>query len=103
MFERVGVPVVGVVENMSAFTDPVSGLRLELFSSGGGQRLAEEIGAPLLGSVPLQPRMAELADAGQPILVASPDSPAAMSLRSIAEELRRKTAGRSAALPILRN
>jgi ATP-binding protein involved in chromosome partitioning len=103
MFERVGVPVIGVVENMSAFVDTETGHRLELFSSGGGQRLAEEIGAPLLGSVPLQPRMAELADAGQPILVASPDSPAASSLRDIAGELRRKTAGRSAALPILRN
>jgi len=103
MFEKVGVPVVGVVENMSAFVDPETGHRLELFSSGGGQRLAEEIGAPLLGSVPLQPRMAELADAGQPILIASPDSPAATSLRDIAGQLRRKTAGRSAALPILRN
>ena len=49
MFERVGVPVIGVVENMSAFVDPETGRRLELFSSGGGQRLAEEIGAPLLG------------------------------------------------------
>ena len=77
MFERVGVPVIGVVENMSAFTDPETGRRFELFSSGGGQRLAEEIGVPLLGSVPLQPRLAELADAGQPILVANPDSPAA--------------------------
>jgi ATP-binding protein involved in chromosome partitioning len=103
MFERVGVPVIGVVENMSAFVDPETGHRLELFSSGGGQRLAEEIGAPLLGSVPLQPRMAELADAGRPILVASPDSPAAVSLRDIAGTLRRNTAGRSAALPILRN
>jgi ATP-binding protein involved in chromosome partitioning len=64
MFERVGVPVLGVVENMSGYTDPETGRKLELFSSGGGRRLAEEIGAPLLGSVPLQPRLAELADAG---------------------------------------
>jgi ATP-binding protein involved in chromosome partitioning len=103
MFERVGVPVVGVVENMSAFVDPESGRRFELFSSGGGQRLAEEIGVPLLGSVPLQARLAEQADAGRPVLVASPESPAAASLRDIAAELRRLTAGRSAALPILRN
>jgi ATP-binding protein involved in chromosome partitioning len=103
MFERVGVPVIGVVENMGAFTDPDTGRRFELFSSGGGQRLAEEIGAPLLGSVPLQPRLAELADAGQPILIASPDSPAAVSLREIAHQLRQKSAGRGVALPILRN
>ena len=103
MFERVGVPVIGVVENMAAFTDPDTGRRFELFSSGGGQRLAEEIGAPLLGSVPLQPHLAELADAGQPILTASPDSPAALSLRDIAQQLRTKAAGRGVALPILRN
>jgi len=103
MFERVGVPVVGVVENMSAFTDPETGRRFEMFSSGGGQRLADEIGAPLLGSVPLQPRLAEQADAGQPVIIASPDSPAAQSLRAIAADLVRKTAARGAALPILRN
>ncbi|HEX2249630.1 MAG TPA: Mrp/NBP35 family ATP-binding protein [Gemmatimonadales bacterium] len=102
MFERVGVPVLGVVENMSGFTDPETGRRFELFSSGGGQRLAEEIAAPLLGSIPLQPQLAVLADQGQPILIAQPDSPAAVSLRSVAEALQQKTAGRSMALPILR-
>ncbi len=102
MFERVGVPVLGVVENMSGFTDPETGRRFDLFSSGGGQRLASEIGAPLLGTVPLQPQLAALADAGQPILVAQPDSPAAASLREIAESLQQKTAGQRAALPILR-
>lgn len=102
MFERVGVPVIGVVENMSGFTDPETGRRFDLFSSGGGQRLADEVGAPLLGTVPLQPDLAALADAGQPILVAQPESAAAQSLREIAEILQHKTAGRTAALPILR-
>ncbi|HYC34043.1 MAG TPA: Mrp/NBP35 family ATP-binding protein [Gemmatimonadales bacterium] len=102
MFERVGVPVVGIVENMSAFVDPESGRRFELFSSGGGKRLAEELGVPLLGSVPLQPRLAELADAGQPVIVAQPESPAALELRGIADSLVQKTAGRRMALPILR-
>jgi ATP-binding protein involved in chromosome partitioning len=101
MFERVGVPVLGVVENMSGFTDPETGKRFDLFSSGGGQRLADEIGAPLLGTVPLQPQLAALADAGEPILIAQPDSAAAVSLREIADSLQRKTAGRSASLPIL--
>jgi ATP-binding protein involved in chromosome partitioning len=102
MFERVGVPVIGVVENMSGFTDPETGRRFELFSSGGGQRLADEIGAPLLGAVPLQSQLAALADEGKPVLVAQPDSPAALTLRDIAESLRQKTAGRTMALPILR-
>jgi ATP-binding protein involved in chromosome partitioning len=102
MFERVGVPVIGVVENMSAFTDPDTGRRFELFSSGGGQRLADEIGAPLLGSVPLQPQLAVLADQGRPVVIAQPDSPAALSLREVAKSLQQKTAGRGVALPILR-
>lgn len=102
MFERVGVPVIGVVENMSGFTDPETGRWFELFSSGGGQRLADEIGAPLLGSVPLQPGLAELADAGKPALVAAPDSPAAVAFGRIADLIQQKTAGRTVALPILR-
>jgi ATP-binding protein involved in chromosome partitioning len=102
MFERVSVPVIGVVENMSAFVDPETGRRFELFSSGGGQRLAEELGVPLLGSIPLQPRLAELADEGRPAVVAQPESAAATALRQIADQLQRKTAGRPVALPILR-
>jgi ATP-binding protein involved in chromosome partitioning len=102
MFERVGVPVVGVVENMSGFVDPETGRRFELFSSGGGQRLADELGVPLLGSVPLQPGLAELADAGKPTVVAQPDSPAAAELRQVAAQLQQKTAGQPVALPILR-
>src|ERR687890_927369 len=88
MFERVAVPVLGIVENMSWFECPHCGKPTAIFGSGGGQRLADEIGAPLLGSVPLQPQLAALADAGQPILVAQPDSPAARSLRDIAESLQ---------------
>ena len=104
MFERVGVPVFGVVENMSAFADPETGHRLELFSSGGGQRLAEEIGVPLLGSVPLQPQHGRAgrrgpAHPGRAAPTARPPPASATSPGS----LRRKTAGRSAALPILRN
>jgi ATP-binding protein involved in chromosome partitioning len=81
MFERVNVPVFGVVENMSGFTDPESGRRWDIFGSGGGQRLAEELGVPLLGQVPLQPDMAGLADRGQPIVIAAPNSAAARALR----------------------
>lgn len=102
MFERVGVPVIGVVENMSGFTDPETGKRIDFFSAGGGRRLAAEIGAPLLGQVPLQPGLAQLADGGRPIVVAEPESPAATALREIAESLHEKVGGRSFALPILK-
>jgi ATP-binding protein involved in chromosome partitioning len=102
MFERVGVPVIGVVENMSGYTDPDTGKRIEFFAAGGGRRLADEIGAPLLGQVPLQPGLTQLADEGRPILTAEPKSPAAVALQAIAETLQEKVAGRSFALPILR-
>ena len=54
MFEKVNVPVLGVVENMSGFIDPITGMRHDLFGAGGGERLADELGVPLLGQVPLQ-------------------------------------------------
>ncbi|MGH7612738.1 MAG: P-loop NTPase, partial [Gemmatimonadales bacterium] len=76
MFERVGVRVLGVVENMSYYICPHCRERTELFLSGGGQRLAEELGVPLLGQIPLQAGLPQLADAGKPIVVASPESPA---------------------------
>jgi ATP-binding protein involved in chromosome partitioning len=84
MFERVGVKVLGVVENMSGYVCPHCGTHTELFLSGGGERLAGELGVPLLGQIPLQAGMAQLADVGQPIVVSAPTSPAAQALTAIA-------------------
>ena len=94
MFERVGVPVLGIVENMSYFVCPHCGERSEVFLSGGGERLAGELGVPLLGQVPLQARMADLADAGSPIVVADPESPAAQALTGVARRLTEVVAAR---------
>jgi ATP-binding protein involved in chromosome partitioning len=102
MFEKVGVPVAGIVENMAGFTDPATGRRYELFGAGGGQRLAEELQVPLLGSVPLQPGLADAADRGRPILASEPESPAATALAAIAAELMRAASAKPAPLPILR-
>ena len=101
MFERVNVPVLGVVENMAAFTDPETGRRFELFSSGGGQRLADEIGTPLLASVPLQPGLAEQADVGRPAVVAEPQSAAARALRALAERVHAEAGELGSPLPII--
>lgn len=103
MFERVGVPVLGIVENMSGFTDPETGRTFELFSSGGGQRLADEVGVPLLGTIPLQPRLAELADHGRPVIIAEPASPAAVALRAIADVVQARLSERTVAIPIIEN
>lgn len=95
MFERVGVPVLGVVENMSYFVCPHCGERTEIFLAGGGTRLADELGVPLLGQVPLQARLPDLADTGQPVVAADPGSPAAQALEAIA----RRVSDALAALP----
>jgi ATP-binding protein involved in chromosome partitioning len=87
MFERVGVPVLGVIENMSYFVCPHCGERTEIFRAGGGARLADELGVPLLGQVPLQANLPDLADTGQPIVVAEPRSPAAQALAGIARRV----------------
>jgi ATP-binding protein involved in chromosome partitioning len=87
MFERVGVPVLGVVENMSSYVCPHCGERTAIFLSGGGARLADELGVPLLGEVPLQAHLADLADGGRPIVAAQPDSPAARALDAIARRV----------------
>jgi ATP-binding protein involved in chromosome partitioning len=102
MFERVNVPVLGVVENMSGFTDPETGRRWDFFSSGGGQRLAGELGVPLLGEVPLQPGMAELADKGEPVIVAAPESPAALALRALAERVHLQAMSVAVEVPTIR-
>lgn len=94
--------VVGVVENMSWLTQP-DGSRLELFGSGGGARVAENLTAatgtsvPLLGQIPLDVSLREAGDAGTPVVLSDPDSPAAEALREVARELagrRRGLAGR---------
>jgi len=95
MFERVGVPVLGVVENMSYFVCPHCGERTEIFLAGGGTRLADELGVPLLGQVPLQAQLADLADSGRPIVAADPGSPAAQALEAVA----RRVSDALAALP----
>ena len=101
MFERVNVPVLGIVENMSGFTDPETGKRFTFFAEGGGKRLAEELGLPLLGEVPLQPGLAEEADQGRPVIVSAPDSPAALSLTGIAERLHQEAAKKTFSLPVI--
>jgi ATP-binding protein involved in chromosome partitioning len=100
MFERVGVAIVGIIENMSAFVCPHCGTRSDVFRAGGGGRLAAELGVPLLGQIPLQAGMAELADRGEPIVVSQPESPAATALRELARTVVARTAGLTPALPV---
>jgi ATP-binding protein involved in chromosome partitioning len=87
MFERVSVPVAGIVENMSWFECPHCGKPTPIFGSGGGERLANELELPLLGQIPLFQRVMEGGDKGTPIVVADPESPAAKALVGVAKRV----------------
>ena len=84
MFQRVGVPVLGIVENMSYFLCPHCGKPTPLFGSGGGRQLADELGLPLLGEIPLYPSIRVGGDEGKPIVVIEPDSAASRALSTTA-------------------
>ena len=86
MARKLNLPLRGVIENMSWFSGP-DGSRYEIFGNGGGAQLAEELGVPLLGQVPLVPAIREGGDSGRPIVVAEPASEAAEAFKSIARQI----------------
>jgi ATP-binding protein involved in chromosome partitioning len=86
MARKVKLSVTGVIENMSWFTGN-DGERYELFGSGGGELLAQELGVPLLGQVPLVPALREGGDSGTPIMISDPESEAAQAIDAVASEL----------------
>jgi ATP-binding protein involved in chromosome partitioning len=93
MFEKVQVPVLGIIENMSYFTPPdLLDRKYHLFGEGGGKRTAEELDVAFLGEVPIDPGIVEGGDAGRQILVHAPDSPAAQAFRDLAGKVARSLA-----------
>ncbi len=87
MFEKVDVPVLGLIENTSYFICPHCGARTDIFAHGGARREAERLGVPFLGEIPLDVRIRETSDAGTPIVIAEPESPQAQAFLSIADDL----------------
>jgi ATP-binding protein involved in chromosome partitioning len=101
MFEKVEVPVLGIVENMAVHTCSNCGHTEHLFGEGGGQRMAAQYGVPLLGSLPLEIAIREQGDAGTPIVAAAPESAAAQAYLAAATRLAEELAKRPrAAIPI---
>jgi ATP-binding protein involved in chromosome partitioning len=86
MFQKVNVPILGLVENMSYFTAP-DGQRVEIFGHGGGRAEAQRQNVPFLGEVPIFTEIREGGDRGIPVVVSSPDSPAGAALLNIAKAL----------------
>jgi ATP-binding protein involved in chromosome partitioning len=99
MFEKVNVPVLGLIENMSFFCCPNCNHRSDIFSHGGAKREAERLGVEFLGELPLKLEIRELADAGTPIVMARPDSDEAQTYRRIARRVWEKAAAKADAAP----
>jgi ATP-binding protein involved in chromosome partitioning len=96
MFNEVRVPVIGIIENMSYFLG-ADGKRYSIFGTGGGKKLANEAGVPLLGEIPIDPQVAECGDQGEPIVRKYPNSAAAAAYLQLASvvisEAARNAAG----------
>jgi len=97
MFERVAVPVLGIVENMSYFICPHCEHKHRIFGEGGGKNLADELHVPLLAEVPFFPAVLSGGDRGEPIVVSEPETPAARALFDLAGRLSGLLAGSDAA------
>jgi ATP-binding protein involved in chromosome partitioning len=103
MFRQVRVPVLGIVENMSYFLGE-DGKRYEIFRHGGGKKLAAEAGVPFLGEIPIDPRVAESGDSGEPIVHKYPDSAVAKAYQALAKTVVEQVAkaGTGPELPTLK-
>ncbi|MBO6638571.1 MAG: Mrp/NBP35 family ATP-binding protein [Roseitalea sp.] len=99
MFEKVNVPVLGIIENMSYFVAPDTGARYDIFGHGGAKAEAARLGVPFLGEVPLVMAIREMSDAGRPITVAEPDGPHASAYTAIAETVSASLSAGAGAKP----
>jgi ATP-binding protein involved in chromosome partitioning len=99
---RLGMPIIGIVENMSGFICPNCGVKVDIFRSGGGKKIAEELNIPFLGSIPIDQKISEDSDKGSPFIIEHKDSPASKAFLEIVKkveaflEAREGTTGREA-------
>jgi len=87
MFERVNVPVLGLIENMSYFIAPDTKIRYDIFGTGGGERVSKELNVPFLGGIPINPQIREGGDKGIPIVFDIPNSTDADIIMDISRNL----------------
>ncbi|GIX48806.1 MAG: hypothetical protein KatS3mg131_3017 [Candidatus Tectimicrobiota bacterium] len=99
LFRTVGVPVLGLIENMSYFCCPHCGERTEIFAHGGARRACERYQVPFLGEIPLEPAIRIGGDSGVPVVVAAPESAQAQAFKDIARRLQAQVQRHAAARP----
>jgi ATP-binding protein involved in chromosome partitioning len=83
------LPIIGIIENMSGFRCPHCGEEIDLFKAGGGERAAKEFGVPFLGKVPLDPKVAETGDSGEPFVLSYPRSESAKAFKRIVRKIEK--------------
>ena len=98
MFDTLKIPVAGLVENMAGFVPPGGGDPIAVFGAGGGAKAAQRLDIPLVGSIPIEPRLSEQGDEGTPMVLADPDSDIALRLLELAQNI----AGRLSVLALER-
>jgi nitrogenase subunit NifH len=82
-----GMPILGIVENMSAFICPTCSGRFEIFQSGGGKKLAEEAGVTFLGEIPIDPTINATSDKSIPFVLANPESPSSKAFQDLVKAI----------------
>lgn len=87
--KELNVPVIGVIENMSGFVCPKCGTRVDIFKAGGGRKMAEDLGVPFLGSIPIDPQICADSDDGVPFIIRHRDSPASKAFMDIVEKIEK--------------
>ncbi len=97
---QLGVPIIGIIENMSGFICPKCGSKIDIFRCGGGWEMAEELSVPFLGSIPIDSEICRASDEGKYLILEDPESPAAKAFSEIAERIGRSLGlGRGEAQP----
>lgn len=102
MFQQLKVPILGTIENMSSFVCPHCGTRSAIFRQGGARRASEHLGVPFLGEIPLDPRVCQSSDRGEPIVTSVPDSPVAEAFRRVSEALAERISEDALSAPMIR-
>jgi ATP-binding protein involved in chromosome partitioning len=87
MFEKLNVPIIGVVENMSHFICPNCDDKHYIFGEGGAKKISDQFNTPFLGEIPLHSGIMSGSDTGKPIMISNPDSPSSVAFRSTAKNI----------------
>jgi ATP-binding protein involved in chromosome partitioning len=102
MFQQLKVPILGIIENMSSFVCPHCATPSAIFRQGGARRASERLRVPFLGEIPLDPRVCQTSDRGEPIVTSIPDSPVAEAFRRISEALAERVREDALSAPVIR-